>query len=250
MNPLKLSNFRRYITPVVVTLALIGSFFLPNAVAGVMDSGRLDNLIIIDAQSIVPGADNELSLPKRIALASSYAEMLPLATGQVMEMETAQTRAVREITKLFSEGLFEFITEGYAVTDGAASLIIDTEDPTVNMIVWEFRILDRNANEVIVTIDDETGVILKLIYRRENGALNSGGSSDEDIAGLFNDEMYDVAMWLSEMMNDYYGMPVMLSDYHFSGAIAYYMVEMNNGNMITQMYGVVRSNSFTINERL
>ena len=251
MNLMKLLKLRRYLPSAVVVLALIGSFFIPNAVIGVMDARRLDNLIIIDAQGIIPGAENELSLLKRITLAaSSNTEVLPITAGQVMEMETARSRAVRELTRFFDDGPFEFVIDNCVVDDSAASLIIDTEDPTVNMIIWEFKILDLYANEVTITIDDETGVILKLIYRRENGSLYSEELPDEDMAGLYNDELYDVAMRLSEMMDAYYGLPVMLSDYHFSGTMAYYMVEMNSGGQTIQMYGVVRSNNFSVNERL
>ena len=239
---------RHYLLPAAAALGLIGSFLLPNAVAGVMDARRLDNLLIVDAQSISFDADPELSLPGRIALAvSPNTEVLALTTGQVMELESAESRAITELVRFFSDGPIAVTIGECTVESGSAAFVIDSEDPAVNMIIWEFRVLDQYKNEATVTIDDETGVILKLIYQLRDSSLFHEELSGDGVSG---DNMRDAALWLSEMMTAYYGLPVRLGDYQLSGSLVYYRVDLYGGGLIIPMYGVVRANSFTMNERI
>ena len=245
------SRIRHYLLLAAVALGLVGSFLLPNAVAGFMDARRLDNLIVIDAQSIEFDADPELTLQKRIALeASSNTQVLVLATGQTMERETAEKRAVQELSKFFTDSPFEFNADECVVEEGSAAFVINSVDPTESMITWEFRILDQRANETTVTIDDETGVILKIIYRQGDGAPKTEGLADDGVYGMTAEETYAATLRLSEMMTTYYGLPVGLGDYQFVGNIAYYMASMYSGYYVTPLYGVVRATGFSMNERL
>ena len=244
-------KLKHYLFLAAVALGLVGSFLLPTAVAGIMDARKLDNLTSIEAQSIEFSAAPELNLPKRIALiASSYTETLVLATGQTMEREAAEDRAKQELSEFFSDSPFEFNTDECTVEEGSAGFIINSRDPSESMITWEFRILDRYTNEATVTIDDETGVILKLIYRKGDAALNIGGSTGEVSPDLSAEDMYDAALRLTGMMTAYYGLPVGLGDYEFRGNIAYYMAYLSGGASGVQLYGVVRATGFTMNERL
>ena len=243
-------KLRHYLLLAAVTLGLIGSFLLPNAVAGIMDARRLNNLILVEAQSIEVNSDPEFSLQKRIALAaSSSAEVLVLATGQAMNRETAEDKAIQELSRFFKGSPFEVIIDECTIEEGVSGFVIDSRDPSESMITWEFRILDRNDNEATITIDDETGVILKLIYRRGNSANSSGESSNAGSPGLSDEETYDTALLLTEMMTVYYGIPVGLGDYEFHSNIAYYMAYMYGGSFSTPLYGVVRATGFTMNER-
>ena len=244
-------KIKHYLLLTAVALGLIGSFLLPNAVAGIMDARRLDNLILVEAQSIEVNADPELSLQKRITLvASSSAEVLVLATGRAMERETAEDRAVQELSRFFKESPFEFTIDEYTVEEAVTGFIINSEDPSESMITWEFRILDRYENEATITIDDETGVILKMIYRKGNGVHGIAGSSNNSPSGLSDEETLNTALQLTEMMTEYYGLPVGLGDYEFRSNFAYYMAYMSGGSLSIPMYGVVRASGFTMNERL
>ena len=243
-------KIRRYLLWTAVAIGLVGSFLLPNAVVGYADSRRLDNLIIIEAQSIISSDDPELSLPRRIALAASpNTEVLVLATGQVMEREAAESRAIRELSRFLSNSPFEFDTDECAIEEGAAGFVIDSEDPLLNMITWEFRIVDRNATEATVMIDDETGTLLKLIYRSGSSIIVTDGSAGEDAPGAPGEGMYDTALRLSDMMTEYYGVQVGLGDYQLGGNMAYYMAYMVSGYYAVPLYGVVRTTGFTMNER-
>ena len=243
-------KFRRYLPLAAAALGLLGSFFLPSAVAGVMDARRLDNLIIIDAQSISFDAIPELSLPERIALVSSpNTEILPLATGQVMEKETAEVRAVRELARFFRGGSFEFAADESRVEAGSAAFVIDSEDPSANMIIWEFKILDRHTNEATVTIDDETGMILKLIYQQDSESTEPKMINNDDVNGS-GDNMHRAVLQLSVMLTEYYGHPVDIGDYQHSVNLAYYRADLYGGGSVVLMYGVVRAAGFTMNERL
>ena len=243
-------KIRRYLPLAAAALGLIGSFFLPSAVAGVMDARRLDNLIIIDAQSISIDAVPELSLPERIALVSSpNTEIMPLATGQAMEKETAEVRAVRELARFFRGGPFEFIADESIVEAGSAAFVIDSEDPYANMIIWEFKILDRHTNEATVTIDDETGMILKLIYQNANNPSELLIPSGDSMNGS-EDNIYEYVLQLSELMTAYYGHYVDIGDYQHSVNLAYYRADLHGSGPVVLMYGVVRAAGFTMNERL
>ena len=243
-------KLRYYLLLTAAALVLIGSFFLPNAVAGITDSRRLDNLVMVDSQSVSFETAPELGLLERIALvASPNTEVLALKTGQAMGVETACDRAVKELERFFIGSPFVFGMQ--VVEECQAAFVINSEDPSVNMIIWELAIIDTSGNAMNVTIDDETGAILKIIFRwanrsqiypvGENSAMNNSPSDEE---------LYSTALRMSEMMEAYYGLPVALADYQFSGSLAYYRVDISGDGKLIPMYGVVRSSSFTINEKL
>ena len=244
-------HIKRFILPVAAAMGLAGSFFLPNAVAAVMDARRLDNITTVEAPSISISADLSLNLPQRIALvASPNTEMLAITTGRAMGAEMANARALREIARFFRGSLFDFDADDCAVEDYSVMFAIDAEDPTANLIVWEFKIIDRNSNEALVSIDDETGLIIKLIYQLGDGAFSPAGRGEKKPSGPADDVIYETALQLTETMTAYYGMPVALGDYALSGNIAYYRAEMRGSWVAVPMYGVVRSSSFTMNERV
>jgi hypothetical protein len=245
---------RRHIKQVllltVAAVGIIGGFFLPNAVAEVADSRNLDSLISLEAQSITIEASPKLSLPERVALTSNpNTEMLVLKKGQVMEAEEAEIKVIQELSRFFRTGSFEFINDGCTVEDVAAVFIIDSDDPSANMITWEFRLLDVHANEAIVILGDETGLILKMIYRKGNDSPYSGEPEKSGNPQEAGDDLEDAASLLSEMMTLYYGLPVMLGDYQRSGDFAYYRTDMTGDGIVVPMYGVIRETGFTMNER-
>ena len=257
--------FRRYIPLAAAAAVLFASFFLPNIVAGVLDARRIHNSIVVDAQSISFDTVPHLSLTERIAFAASpNTDVMSITTGQVMGAEMAESAALREITEFFSRGEFIFAFDDCVVESGGASFVIDSEDPSVNMIIWEFRVVDRQSNEITVTIDDETGIILRLLYYRRSESIRAGesdgGSSlymfGDDVVpapGLSDDEMRGDALLLVDMMAEYYGQPVGLGDYQLSGNIAYYRADMRGGGLGSPaifLYGVVRATGFTMNERV
>jgi hypothetical protein len=176
--------------------------------------------------------------------------MLALTTGQVMGTDTARTRAIRELDRFFKGGFCDFVVDNCTVESYSVMFVIDAEDPTSNIIVWEYKMVDRLSNEVIVSIDDETGMIIRLIYQLGKGTLHQAGSGGGSPTGMSEDDIRAAAAHISEMMTSYYGTPVRLGDFMLSGNIAYYRGDMYNAGAVIPMYGVVRANSFTINERV
>ena len=232
-------------------LALTAGFFLPNAVAAITDSRTLGNLVTIDSQSMSFETSQELDLPGRIAfVASPNTENLPLKTGQVMDNDAARERAKSEVERFFADGLFKFAFEKQYVEECSAAFVIDTANPSVNIIVWELAISDPAGNSVYVIIDDETGVILKLIYRLGSGGAMAEGSGAASGSGRLDEEFRAIATALAEMMTSYYSLPVTQADYEFSGSMAYYRNDMFGGGDVVPMYGVVRATDFTMNEKL
>jgi len=241
-------KLRHYLALGAAVLILIGSFFLPNAVAGITDMRRLDNLVLVDSQRISFDTAQELTLPERLALAASTdTEVLLLSTGNVLNDKTAPERAEEEVRRFFNEGNFELKYNDLTVSEGAASLIIDIFAPTRYMIVWEFEIVDSNDNSILVVIDDETGVIVRMIYRmgrRESMLIDAGTYISSD--GLFS----MAAEHLVDLMTQYYGRRVTLADYQFFGSISYYRADITQAGITTPMYGVILSASFSMNERV
>jgi len=236
----------------VALLILIGSFFMPNAVAGVTDARRIDNLIVINAQSITYEAAPELSIHERLEIAANpNTEMLTLKTGQMMSVEFARDKALREIARFFRGDMFDFIYEKCIVEEGIALFIIDTTDPSISLIVWKFILSDSVGNEVTVTIDDDTGIILNLLYKKGNRSSNVAVTADTGKSGSLDDTLNAAALRLSEMMAMYYSMQIILGDYEFSpgGNFAYYRADITGIVSVIPMYGVVRANGFSMNER-
>jgi len=244
-------KLRRNIILIAAGLLLIGSFLLPNAVAGVTDSRRLNNITMIDSQSVIFETTPVLGLHERIELAANPdAELLAWKTGNVMNEETAESKAVLEFTRFLRGGPFEFDFLRYSVEEVSAIFIIDSENPTVSMIVWELSIIDTSENSAILTIDDETGLIMKIIYKQGYRNQNGNGGSDEPVVNRTDEELNAAALRLCEMMTDYYRHTIELADYQYSGSIAYYRADLSFGEQVLPMFGVVRATSFTINERV
>jgi len=239
-----------YLLLLAAAMLLIGGFFLPNAVAGITDSRMLDNLITIDSQSISFNSAPDLVLPERIELvANPKTEILPLKTGNAMDLDEAKEKADRELARFLRGSPFRFNFSGYEVEEGDAALVVESADPAHNLIIWEFVLIDQSENKVTVTIDDETGFILRLIYKLGN---KGDPFIEERGPGSPDDRFVSAAQSLADMMKDYYGLRVTLADYKLSGngSIAYYRADLPGGNRVIPMYGAIRSTSFTMNERV
>ena len=245
-------KLRHYLLLTAAAVLLAGSFFLPNAVAAVTDARRLDNYVMIDSQSISFETAPELDLPDRISLvASPDTETMPLKTGQIMDTPQARAAAINELERLLRGGPLVFVFDGKPINECSAAFVINAEDPSINMIIWELELSDRFGNSMAVTMDDETGIVLKIIYSCGDGSEND----TEGINGPFgfgrsDEEFYDTASRTSQMLADYYGLPVTLADYQFSGSLAYYRADMFGSGKVISMFGIVRSTGLTINEKL
>jgi hypothetical protein len=241
-------KFWHYFLLAAATMMLIGFFFLPNAVANITDSGSLDNLLMIDSQSISFDSAPELSLPERITLAANpKTDILPVNTGNLMDADAAKERTNRELTRFFRGSLFQFDLNDYVEEESAAMLVINADVPTLNLIIWEFVLVDHSENKVTVTLDDETGLILRLIYRLGN---KDDTLIDTEASGSSDDKFYSVTYDLVEMIKEYYGLPITLADYKFRGRIAFYRADIFSGGLAIPMYGALRETSFTVNERV
>ena len=244
-------KLRRNLVLIAAGLLLVGSFFLPNAVAGVTDARRLGSITTIDSQSFIFDAVPALSMPDRLALiANQNTEMLPWRSGNAMDEVDAIRRVAQEFARFLRGGPIEFDFQEFSVEESSAVFVIDAESPTVNMIVWELTLIDSRENMAVVTLDDETGLIIKIIYRQGRRGQSEGWGAAAPSLGRTDDELHAVATRLTEMMTEYYGRDITLADYHFSGSTSYYRADVITGGRAIPMFGVVRSTSFTMNERV
>ena len=227
---------------------LVVCFFMPNIVAAVTDAATIDSLVTTESRTINVETKLDLGIPERIALvANRNVETLPINTGRAMDAAQAESKAKAELTAFFTlsaagqgaAGPFGFAPESSEAEEGGAVFIVNTDDPSVNMVIWEFTLKDSTGNKMKITLDDETGVILKLIYASETAA-GPGASTDS--------AMYDSALRLATLMAAYYDMPIKLADYMYIGELAYYRADLTAGGIEIPMYGVVRPSGFTMNE--
>ena len=243
-------KLKRNLAVIAASLLLAGSFFLPNAVAAITDSGRIDNLTMIDAQTISFDSVPDLSLPDKIVLmANKNTEIMALSSGNVMDEETAGSRVVTELSQFFSGSLYGFEIRSCTVQESSAAFVIDPENPRFNMIIWELTITDALENAAAIVMDDETGKIIKIVYKQgmRTGGMNAG--NDTPLPVLSNIELHRNALRVTEMMAEYYDLPIILGDYHFNGSYSYYRADFADGSRIVSMFGVVRSTGVTMNER-
>jgi len=118
------------------------------------------------------------------------------------------------------------------------------------MVVWDMTLIDPSENTVMVTVDDEMGMILRLVVRWRTGGVTLTETGASANSAPSDAELYTAALSLAELMTDYYKLPVELADYLFSESFSYYKAEISGGRAyVTPMYGVVRATGFTMNER-
>ena len=244
-------RIKSYLLPIAAVLALLVGFFMPSAIASMTDSRRIGSLSVIDTQSISFEVNPEtgLNMAQRISLAASMnTELFSIESGQHMDQDAAGSKAVSELAGFFIGGGIEVNADECVVESSSASLVIDARDPSLNMIIWEIRILNEVLGEMTVTIDDETGIILRIINRQTNMAL-LGNYIDDAPQELLEAIMNTAAQTLASMLTEYYGVPVVLEAYEYGSVMAYYTVVLYDHGMEVPMYGVIRSIGFTMNER-
>ena len=245
-------NLKRNLALIAAALLLIGSFLLPNAVAAITDRRRLDNITTIDSQSVVFNSIPSLSLVDRLTLvANPNAELIAWKSGNVMDAESAERKAIQEFSRFLRDSQYEFDFFSCSAAEISAVFIIDTENPAVSMIVWELILTDKRENMATVTVDDETGVIIKIIYREGRSAQNGTGTGNQSIEHI-DETLRDSAFGLVKLMAEYYDMEITLADYQIraNGGLSYYRGDLTSGSMILPMFGVVRASGFSMNERV
>ena len=240
--------WRNYVL-IAAALVVVGSIFLPNAAAGITDAKRLNNLNMVDSQSISFDAVPELSLPERIALVSSPdTEIMAWKSGQVMDFDAACAKVSRELKRFFSNSSFAFDFGSLVIEEGAAEFIIDSGNLAVNMIIWVFSMHDKLENTATVILDDETGLIMKIIYRQASiSILNASEIVTGNRPSQSNEEFDATAHRLVDLMAEYYDLSVTLADYELEG-IAYYRADIIGAGKVIPMYGVIKVSGFSMNE--
>ena len=228
----------------IVLFVIIGCFFLPSTVAGIMDRQSLGKLIITDSSSISYEATPDLPLTSQLRLmANTNAESAQLKTGKNMDSEAAFRKVMTELRWFDKGGELGFDYASCSATEIQAGFVIHTEDPSINMIIWLFQLVDAEGNTLAVVIDDETGLIMHMFYRR--GVTKAEPRLAE---GYGDAELEKFAYRLAELMNDYYGYDVSIKEYAFIGSLGYYNAELRSGETVIPLYGIVQESGFSINE--
>ena len=171
------------ITAAVVLCFAAGCTLLPLAIFGVQDQELVGRVHTETVEETVSPIRHTMSIVEKLKFyaksntylhdGSEHISAIPLEQGARLNQETVWTVCQEELSRLAALGLAperqrEMLTNEKRFAN--SFFYIDTDDPTQNMIAWNLEFAD-NEGGVLVHLDDETGKILKYMYRFSNDAL-------------------------------------------------------------------------------
>ena len=213
--------------------------------AGIQDTQTIGKLDVKDSSSMSIETNPEMTLPERLNLISiSNSLSVPVKNGKKLNNDTALDRAVSELKSFSGEDGFGFAFTDITVDRMEALLIIDSDDPSVNMLAWRFILTDSSLKTITLVIDDATGTIIQLICKLNLSSLVASGK-DSGVPAKFR----QTAQQLCQLMTDYYGITVTLSEYELLGSLGFYKAELWEGGAATPMFGIIQNDGFSINDR-
>ena len=224
---------------------MVACLFLPDTVAGIQDTQTIGKLDVKDSSSMSVETNPEMTLTERLNLISiSNSMSVPVKNGKMFNNDTAIDRAVSELKRFSGDEGFGFDFTDVTIDLLETLLIIDSDDPSINMLAWRLILSDNSRGTITLVIDDATGTIIQLIFKLNISTLVG---SDKDTS--LSSEFYQSVTNLCHLMTDYYDTAVRLAEYELLGSRGYYKAEIWDGGAATPMFGIVQSNSFSINDK-
>ena len=238
-----LKRFKGIITAALTVFVVAACFFLPDTVADIQDRQTIGNLNVKDSSSISIETNPEMTLPERLNLISiSNSTSVLVKNGKKLNITTSLDRAIAELNR-FSGDDAPWAAD-FTVDLHESLLIIDSDDPSTNMLAWRFVLTDSSGQTITLVIDDATGTIIQLIYKLNQRVV----IVPEKNAGLYA-EFYETAATLCRLMTGYYGVTVTLAEFELLGSLGFYKAELWESGTATPMFGIVQSDGFSINDR-
>jgi hypothetical protein len=227
---------KRFTIPAAVLLTaliLAGGFFLPTFALQYKDRQTIGELKITDGSGVSYETKSELKTIDRLKLFTN-AGMVGLDNGKNMDADKAFQSALTELGKLADMGVVELDRESCRLGKYGVVFLIDSADPSKNMIAWNLFIEDE-SRFIGVVIDDETGMLLALDYNMNDLAYKKGTTiitpsvfALESTAGP-SSEGATVMELIGQALADYYGLTFVSSEPQKTDYYARYTFELSDG---------------------
>lgn len=145
-----------------VLLVIIGGLLLPNLTFAVQDVRTVGIIEVEDAQAVSFEANSDMTVVDRMLIAVN-SPTLQINNGRMMDADMAFERVIEELSKLEKDTFFDIEPTEFEMSSYEIYYQIDADDPTRNMVTW-YMYLTTETVSLLVAIDDETGIILRLGY--------------------------------------------------------------------------------------
>ena len=240
-----MKRFNGFSIAALTIVIMAACFFLPDTVAGIQDTQAIGKLNIEDSNSISVETNPEMTLSERLTLISiSNSLSVPVKNGKKLNIVTSFDRVVADLKSVFVEDGLGFDFDKVTVDLQETLLIIDADDPSINMLVWRFVLQSPSGETITLVMDDETGTILQLIYK-----FNQNSLIVSDKRPNLSAEFNEIGITLSQLLTDYYGVTVTLSEFELLGSLGFYKAELWESGLAIPMFGIIQNGSISINDR-
>ncbi len=231
---------KRFVIPAAVLLTVLiltGGFFLPTLVLKYKDRQTIGELKITDGSSVSYETKSELKTIDRLNIITNGG-MLEVDNGKNMNADKAFQSALTELAIFEDKGVLEVDRATSRLMRYDVMFLIDSADPSKNMIVWYIFIQDE-IRDIHVAVDDETGILLTLDYNLNKQALKDGimltprpeitEKSADDAASASDAGGSTVMELIGRTLADYYGLTLVSTNLRSSEYFARFAFELGDG---------------------
>lgn len=231
-----------FIAVLVIIVTAIGGFTLPYEALKWQDQKRLENSETQDAEEVILSAGTDMTLIEKMQLMQKPSvTSLSMEQGKNYSRDSIIVKAQKEIQNLMKLGLLNLDAEDavYGIED--VLFLVDTEDGTKSMILWNVSVITGDFF-LGISMDDESGKILnfrQLVFQTAAG--NQAEVSEEfSISEKDSGELETAA----EKWGDYLG--ISLTETYDTLNPTEYMEKKQVKDIGCQLYGVYEDAGGTI----
>lgn len=222
-------------TPALITslvslaavLLMVGGFLLPSIVSGIRDRQTLNKIDTIASETVNFDVQARLSLIEKITMNRYSYDGIYLETGRYLDIDSAIRRGLSELSYFLAPFQMDFNTASCTTESCEPVFILNSSDPSKNMIVWQLGITDSAGAFVSLTLDDESGKLLSLAYIENADAVyknDSGVLPSPDIQAI------------AELLTEYWSLDIgYLESVDEKPVFASYTIALTDGTNITEV---------------
>ncbi len=148
----------------LVAVIILG-FMLPSIVFRVQDNQNEETQTAVSATSVQLDLSSALTLLQKLRIVAEHTSISPVELDAALNMDADQAldELLAGLDEMFPLDVEElpFTAEGFSEVNHQILLKASGEN---SLIYWEFWLSDADGNQIIATVDDDTGLILSLRY--------------------------------------------------------------------------------------
>ncbi len=155
--------WRRIGIIILLVVVLIIGFLLPTFISDFQDAQRDQTVQTVNATRVQLDMGSALTLLQKLRIAAEDASYVELDAAQNMEADQALETLQRGLNNLFplDMGDISFTAEGFTEVNHQIILKMSGEN---SLIYWQYWLSDSDGNQIIASVDDDSGLILSLRY--------------------------------------------------------------------------------------